>query len=116
MTHQVQFALQADKILALKDVSGSAYTLKGPKKLTGVGRCPLPLQGRVEAYGSQSELISQGVNPAHLLGLKREERDEFACKDVEDKEEEEEEEEGEEEGEQEEREEEGKGTYLFSRV
>jgi len=39
------------------------------------------LQGKVEAYGSQSELISQGVDPTHLLGLMKkmkEERDEFA--------------------------------------
>ena len=36
----------------------------------------------MEAYGSQSELISKGVNPANLLGLmkEKEERDEFLCK------------------------------------
>ena len=45
----------------------------------------------MEAYGSQSELISQGVNPAHLLGLKKEkeERDEFLCKGDDDEDEEE---------------------------
>ena len=50
------------------------------------------LQGKVEAYGSQSELISQGVNPAHLLGLKKEkeERDEFLCKGDDDEDEDEE--------------------------
>ena len=55
-----------------------------------VERCPLPLQGKVEAYGSQSELISQGVNPTHLLGLmkKKEEKDEFAYEDEEEEEEE----------------------------
>ena len=59
------------------------------------GWCPLPLQGKVEAYGSQSELISQGVDPTHLLGLmkKKEERDEFAYEDEGEEEEEEEEEE-----------------------
>ena len=47
----------------------------------------------MEAYGSQSELLSQGVNPAHLLGLmkEKEERDEFAYKSDEEEEEEEEE-------------------------
>ena len=41
----------------------------------------------MEAYGSQSELISQGVNPTHLLGLmKKEERDEFAYEDEEEEE------------------------------
>ena len=53
--------------------------------------CPLSLQGKVEAYGSQPELISQGVNPTHLLGLmkkKKEERDEFAYEDEEEEEEE----------------------------
>ena len=46
----------------------------------------------MEAYGSQSELISQGVNPAHLLGLKKEkeERDEFLCKGDDDEDEDEE--------------------------
>ena len=54
-------------------------------------RWNLFLQGKVEAYGSQSELISQGVNPAHLLGLKKakEERDEFLCKGDDDEDEEE---------------------------
>ena len=34
----------------------------------------------MEAYGSQSELLTQGVNPAHLLGLmkEKEKRDKFA--------------------------------------
>ena len=57
------------------------------------GWCPLPLQGKVEAYGSQSELISQGVDPTHLLGLMKkmkEERDEFAYVEEEEEEEEEE--------------------------
>ena len=55
-----------------------------------VGLC---MQGKVEAYGSQSELLSQGVNPAHLLGLMKEkkERDEFAYKSDEEEEEEEDE-------------------------
>ena len=46
----------------------------------------------MEAYGSQSELISQGVNPAHLLGLmkEKEERDEFLCKGDDDEDEDEE--------------------------
>jgi len=59
-----------------------------------VGWCPLPLQGKVEAYGSQSELLSQGVDPTHLLGLmkKKEERDEFAYEEEEEEEVEEEEE------------------------
>ena len=50
------------------------------------------LQGKVEAYGSQSELISQGVNPAHLLGLmkEKEERDEFVLKGDDDEDEDEE--------------------------
>ena len=53
----------------------------------------LCMQGKVEAYGSQSELLSQGVNPAHLLGLmkEKEERDEFAYESDEEEEEEEEE-------------------------
>ena len=47
----------------------------------------------MEAYGSQSELISQGVNPAHLLGLmkEKEERDEFVLKGDDDEDEEDEE-------------------------
>ena len=46
----------------------------------------------MEAYGSQSELISQGINPAHLLGLmkEKEERDEFLCKGDDDEDEDEE--------------------------
>ena len=43
----------------------------------------------MEAYGSQSELVSQGVDPTHLLGLmkkKKEERDEFAYEDEEEEE------------------------------
>ena len=45
----------------------------------------------MEAYGSQSELISQGVNPSHLLGLMKEkERDEFLCKGDDDEDEDEE--------------------------
>ena len=94
VTHQVQFALQADKILALKDVSVMSYCiiLEWPLKLIMVGWCPLPPQGKVDAYGSQSELISQGVDPTHLLGLmkkKKEERDEFAYEDEGEEEEEE---------------------------
>ena len=55
----------------------------------------LCLQGKVEAYGSQSELFSQGVNPSNFLGLmkEKEERDEFAYESNEEEEEEEEEEE-----------------------
>ena len=55
-----------------------------------VGWCPLTLQGKMEACGSQSELLSQGVDPTHLLGLmkKNEERDEFAYEDEEEEEEE----------------------------
>ena len=63
------------------------------QELIVVEWCPLLLQGKVEAYGSQAELISQGVNPTHLLGLmkkKKEERDEFAYEDEEEEEEEEE--------------------------
>ena len=43
VTHQVQFALQADKILALKDVSVIRCCIlsKRPKKLTMIGHCPL---------------------------------------------------------------------------
>ena len=54
------------------------------------------LQGKVEAYGSQSELISQGIHPAHLLGLmkEKEERDEFLCKGDDDEDEEDEEKDG----------------------
>jgi len=86
VTHQVQFALQADKILALKDVSVISYCVPVNrfKILIMIGQCLLPLQGKVDAYGSQSELISQGVDPTHLLGLmkkKKEERDEFAYED-----------------------------------
>ena len=36
----------------------------------------------MEAYGSKSELISQGVNPTHLLGLMKKE-DEFAYREEE---------------------------------
>ena len=45
----------------------------------------------MEAYGSQSELLTQGVNPAHLLGLmkEKEERDEFVYESDEEEEEEE---------------------------
>ena len=45
----------------------------------------------MEAYGSQLELISQGVNPAHLLGLtkEKEQRDEFLCKGDDDEDEDE---------------------------
>ena len=51
----------------------------------------LCLQGKMEAYGSQSELLTQGVNPAHLLGLMKEKegRDEFAYESDEEEEEEE---------------------------
>jgi len=91
VTHQVQFALQADKILALKDVSVISYCVpvNRSKILIMIGWCPLPLQGKVEAYGSQSELISQGVDPTHLLGLmkKKEERDEFSYEEGQEEEE-----------------------------
>ena len=89
MTHQVQFALQADKILALKDVSVIQYYIHVLSEVLRNWMVSLPLQGKVEAYGSQSELISQGVDPTHLLGLmkkKKEERDEFAYEDEEEEE------------------------------
>ena len=68
------------------------HTLKTDSELivSVIGQCPLLLQGKVEAYGSQSELISQGVNPTHLVGLmkKKEERDEFAYEEEDNDEEE----------------------------
>ena len=47
----------------------------------------------MEAYGSQSELISQGINPTHFLGLvkEKEEQDEFLCEGDDDEDEEDEE-------------------------
>jgi len=43
------------------------------------------MQGKVEAYGKESELPSQGVNPAHLLGLmkKAQKEDQFEGQDSE---------------------------------
>ena len=77
VTHQLQFALQADKILAINDVSILCEAF--------ICTFDFCLQGQVEVYGSMSELEEQGIDPIELLGLtkKDEERDEFSYIDAE---------------------------------
>ena len=80
VTHQLQFALQADKILAINDVSRILC-----EALFYISDCYW--QGQVEVYGSMSELEEQGIDPMQLLRLmhkEEEESDEFAYSDSED--------------------------------
>ena len=82
VTHQVQFALQTSKLLALKEVC--IYNV------VCLRTCSLTLdslfKGRTEVYGSHSELVAMGVDPSQLLGLithqkEEEDQDQFCIKD-----------------------------------
>ena len=46
-----------------------------------------PPQGQAEAYGSHTELVALGLDPTQLVGVvKKEEWDEFVCRDSDDEE------------------------------
>ena len=62
-THQVHFAVLADKLLVLKDVSFSSVLIH----TLMVAFCVS--QGVVEAYNSYSSLVASGYNTTRLLGL-----------------------------------------------
>ena len=34
-------------------------------------------QGSIEAYGTHAELVAQGCDPTQLMGIEKDERDEF---------------------------------------
>ena len=76
----MQFALQTNKLLALKEVCVCTISIHL------IGNRSYTLKGHTEVYGSQSELVAMGVDPNKLLGLithqkEEEDQDQFCIKE-----------------------------------